>query len=115
MPQTGAFLRGRRYRHSLRDGSKLEKCVSHWPSVRDEAFPEITIDLVSLLCHRPIRDYVDHTSVLLQVLVRAVLTAETLAALAHRLQIPPSLMFMSCPGANFTHYIVDLGTRLISL
>ncbi|KIJ98667.1 hypothetical protein K443DRAFT_626861, partial [Laccaria amethystina LaAM-08-1] len=48
-------------------------------SVLDEAFPEITIDLI---------------------LVQDSFNPKNVAALAHHLDIPPSLMFMSCPGPN---------------
>jgi hypothetical protein len=62
--------------------------------ILDEAFPEITIDLV-----------VVHTD----------FTPATVAALAQELDILPSLMFMSCPGVNFAHSVADMGTRIITL
>ncbi|KAF8911346.1 amino acid permease-domain-containing protein [Mucidula mucida] len=61
--------------------------------ILDEAFPEITIDL--LMVHSP-------------------LEPSTIAALAHQLAIPPSLMFISCPGAHFPYAVGDLGTRIIT-
>ncbi|KAJ3877659.1 AAAP amino acid permease [Lentinula edodes] len=62
--------------------------------ILDEAFPEITIDLIVVTgCFNPIN----------------------VAALAHRLNIPPSLMFMSCPGPTFKYRVADLGTRIITL
>ncbi|KAJ6492057.1 amino acid permease-domain-containing protein [Mycena sanguinolenta] len=62
--------------------------------ILDEAFPEITIDLI---------------------IVQGTFSPANVASLAHRLQIPPSLMFMSCPGSDFTHLIAEFGARVISL
>ncbi|KAF9230840.1 amino acid permease-domain-containing protein [Melanogaster broomeanus] len=63
-------------------------------TVLDEAFPEITIDLM---------------------LVDGPFNPQTVAALAHRLQIPTSLMFMSCPGPDFQCPVAEFGTRIISI
>ncbi|KAJ7652948.1 AAAP amino acid permease [Mycena rosella] len=62
--------------------------------ILDEAFPEITIDLI---------------------VVQGAFAPAHVVALAHRLQIPPALMFMSCPGPCFAHPIAEFGTRIISL
>ncbi|KAJ6537397.1 amino acid permease-domain-containing protein [Mycena vulgaris] len=62
--------------------------------ILDEAFPEITIDLI---------------------IVQGTFSPANVVSLAHRLQIPPSLMFMSCPGLQFPHPIAEFGTRIISL
>ncbi|KAH7928884.1 hypothetical protein BV22DRAFT_1030277 [Leucogyrophana mollusca] len=62
--------------------------------ILDESFPEITIDLM---------------------LVDGTFEPLTVAALAHHLEIPRSLMFMSCPGPHFPHTTADFGTRIISL
>ncbi|KAF7335637.1 Aaap amino acid permease [Mycena venus] len=62
--------------------------------ILDEAFPEITIDLI---------------------IVQGMFSPANVASLAHRLQIPPSLMFMSCPGPQFAHPIAEFGARIISL
>ncbi|KAJ7159241.1 amino acid permease-domain-containing protein [Mycena crocata] len=62
--------------------------------ILDEAFPEITIDLI---------------------VVDGTFSPANVVALAHRLQIPPSLMFMGCPGPRFPHPIAEFGTRIISL
>lgn len=62
--------------------------------ILDEAFPEITIDLI---------------------VVHGAFAPPQVVALAHRLQIPPALMFMSCPGPQFAHPIAEFGTRIISL
>lgn len=62
--------------------------------VLDEAFPEITIDLV---------------------IVNDVFEPAKIFALSHALGIPNSLMFMSCPGTDFPYSIADLGTRIIAL
>ncbi|EKM52801.1 uncharacterized protein PHACADRAFT_212012 [Phanerochaete carnosa HHB-10118-sp] len=66
---------------------------ANW-KILDEAFPEITVDLI---------------------LVRETFTPSNVAALAHRLEIPTTLMFMSCPGRDFPFGIAELGTRIISL
>ncbi|KAJ6470030.1 hypothetical protein C8R45DRAFT_908652 [Mycena sanguinolenta] len=60
----------------------------------DEAFPEITIDLI---------------------IVQGMFSPANAASLAHRLQIPSSLRFMSCPGPEFAYPITDFGARIISL
>jgi hypothetical protein len=62
--------------------------------ILDEAFPEITIDLI---------------------LVEDSFTPSNVAALAHQLQVPRSLMFMSCPGDRFPYSIDEFGTRIITL
>ncbi|KDQ56708.1 hypothetical protein JAAARDRAFT_157891 [Jaapia argillacea MUCL 33604] len=66
---------------------------ANW-KILDEAFPEMTVDLI---------------------LVKSTFSPVNVAALAHRLQIPRSLMFMSCPGPNFLHSVADFGTRIICL
>lgn len=50
-----------------------------------------------------------------QMLVEGEFNPQTVAALAHRLQIPTSLMFMCCPGPNFPYLVADFGTRIIIL
>ncbi|KAG2058114.1 hypothetical protein BDR06DRAFT_1018740 [Suillus hirtellus] len=60
----------------------------------DEAFPEITVDLM---------------------FVEGQFDPKNLAALAHHLKIPRSLMFMSSPGSNFPYSVAELGTRIISI
>ncbi|KAG7451572.1 AAAP amino acid permease [Guyanagaster necrorhizus] len=62
--------------------------------ILDETFPEITINLL---------------------IVRNSFDPPNVASLAHRLQIPPSLMFMTCPGPLFPHSVADFGTRIITL
>ncbi|KAG1737589.1 amino acid permease-domain-containing protein [Suillus paluster] len=62
--------------------------------ILDEAFPEITVDLM---------------------LVEGKFDPKNLAALAHHLKIPRSLMFMSSPGPNFQYPVAELGTRIISI
>lgn len=62
--------------------------------ILDEAFPEITIDLV---------------------LVEEQFTPQNVAALAHRLKTPTSLMFMSCPGPSFPYSVAEFGTRIVSI
>jgi len=62
--------------------------------ILDEAFPEITIDLV---------------------LIEDSFTPSNVAALAHHLQIPRSLMFISCPGDRLPQSIDEFGTRIIAL
>ncbi|CAK5282919.1 unnamed protein product [Mycena citricolor] len=62
--------------------------------ILDEAFPEITIDLI---------------------LVSGAFSPSNVGALAHRLQIPTALMFISCPGPKFPYSVADFGTRIISL
>jgi hypothetical protein len=66
---------------------------ANW-KILDEAFPSITIDLV--LVHESFRP-------------------ATVAALASHLNIPTSLMFMSCPGPEFLHSFAEFGTRIIAL
>jgi len=66
---------------------------ANW-KILDETFPEITVDLV---------------------LVRASFNPVNVAALGHQLSIPPSLMFISCPGPHFHYSAAELGTRIISL
>ncbi|KAJ7431786.1 hypothetical protein FB451DRAFT_1066353 [Mycena latifolia] len=60
----------------------------------DEAFPEITIDLI---------------------VVQGAFAPPQVVALAHRLRIPPALMLMSCPGPRFPHPVAEFGTRIIAL
>ncbi|PPQ71248.1 hypothetical protein CVT26_010990 [Gymnopilus dilepis] len=62
--------------------------------ILDEAFPEITVDLI---------------------LVDGLFDPAHVAALSHHLGIPPSLMFMTCPGPAFPHEVAEFGTRIISL
>ncbi|KAI6115380.1 amino acid permease-domain-containing protein [Pisolithus croceorrhizus] len=62
--------------------------------ILDEAFPEITIDLV---------------------LVEEQFTPQNVAALAHQLNTPTSLMFMSCPGPSFPYSVAEFGTRIVSI
>ena len=50
-----------------------------------------------------------------QMLVEGGFNPQTVVALAHRLQIPTSLMFMCCPGPNFPYPVSDFGARVISL
>ncbi|KAJ7057410.1 hypothetical protein C8F01DRAFT_1372095 [Mycena amicta] len=61
--------------------------------ILDEAFPEITIDLI---------------------IIQDTFTSTSLGALAKRLGIPPSLMFMSCPGPRFPWAVAETGVRIIS-
>lgn len=51
----------------------------------------------------------------LQVFIQAQFNPAVVAAVAEKLQIPRSLMFMSCPGASFDMNITDFGTRIIAL
>jgi hypothetical protein len=60
--------------------------------ILDEAFPEITVDLM---------------------LIEGQFDPKNVAALAHHLKIPRSLMFMSSPGPNFQYPVAELGTRII--
>ncbi|KAJ7439001.1 amino acid permease-domain-containing protein [Mycena latifolia] len=62
--------------------------------ILDEAFPEITIDLI---------------------VVQGAFAPPQVVALAHRLRIPPALMLMSCPGPRFPHPVAEFGTRIIAL
>ena len=68
-------------------------------TVLDEAFPEITVDLVRAPPSRvgPAAD------VVLQILVQGAFTPSNVAALGHRLGIPTTLMFMSCPEIGRAH------------
>ncbi|KAF7440164.1 hypothetical protein PC9H_000508 [Pleurotus ostreatus] len=61
--------------------------------ILDEAFPQITIDLV---------------------IVYAPFSPVSVATLAHRLNIPPSLMFMGCPGKDSPYELFEFGTRIIT-
>jgi len=70
--------------------SELE---ANW-KILDEAFPEITVDLI---------------------LVKGHFTPSNVAALSHKLGIPTTLMFMSCPGRRFPFPVAEFGTRIISL
>ncbi|KAF9453356.1 AAAP amino acid permease [Macrolepiota fuliginosa MF-IS2] len=70
--------------------SELEANVK----ILDEAFPELTLDLI---------------------LVPTTFEPKSVAALAHNLDIPTSLMFMCCPGPNYTYSIAEFGARIISL
>ncbi|KAE9408696.1 hypothetical protein BT96DRAFT_1013316 [Gymnopus androsaceus JB14] len=62
--------------------------------ILDEAFPEITIDLI---------------------IVPGTFNPVNVTTLAHHLDIEPSLMFMSCPGPRFKYGVAELGTRIITL
>ncbi|KAH8829237.1 amino acid permease-domain-containing protein [Flagelloscypha sp. PMI_526] len=62
--------------------------------ILDEAFPEITIDLI---------------------LVPAPFDPVNVRAISNMLDIPVSLIFMTCPGKDFPHKIRDFGTRIISM
>jgi hypothetical protein len=62
--------------------------------ILDEAFPEITIDLI---------------------LIKGQFDPNNLAALSHHLEIPRALMFMSSPGPNFQYPVAELGARIISI
>ncbi|KAF9467230.1 amino acid permease-domain-containing protein [Collybia nuda] len=64
--------------------------------ILDEAFPEITIDLARLV----VKGSFEPTNVI---------------ALAHHLHMPPSLMFMTCPGPHFPYAVAEFGTRIIAL
>ncbi|CAL1697826.1 unnamed protein product [Somion occarium] len=75
------------------EGGIPSEMEANW-KILDEAFPEITVDLV---------------------LVRGPFNPLNVAALANRLQVPTTLMFMSCPGQNFSYPVADFGTRIISL
>ncbi|KXN87169.1 hypothetical protein AN958_09133, partial [Leucoagaricus sp. SymC.cos] len=61
--------------------------------ILDEAFPELTIDLL---------------------LVPGLFEPKAVAALSHNLNVPTSLMFMGCPGSASTHSIAEFETRIIS-
>ncbi|KAG1819188.1 amino acid permease-domain-containing protein [Suillus subaureus] len=62
--------------------------------ILDEAFPEITVDLM---------------------FIKGQFDPKNLAAVAHHLKIPRSLMFMNSPGPNFQYPVAELGTRIISI
>ncbi|KAJ7508836.1 amino acid permease-domain-containing protein [Mycena galericulata] len=62
--------------------------------ILDEAFPEITIDLI---------------------IVQDAFAPASVTSLAHRLKIPAALMFMSCPGPQARWPVAEFGTRIISL
>lgn len=62
--------------------------------ILDESFPEITIDLI---------------------IVSGEFEPKSVIALSHSLGIPTSLMFMTCPGPDFSHSLLELGARIISL
>lgn len=62
--------------------------------ILDEAFPEITVDLI---------------------LIKGQFDPKNVAALSHHLKIPQSLMFMSSPGPNFRYPVAELGARIISI
>ena len=55
------------------------------------------------------------TDGVMQMLVQGEFSPQTVAALAHRLEIPTSLMFICCPGPDFAYPVADFGTRVISL
>ncbi|KAF8654813.1 hypothetical protein AX16_003382 [Volvariella volvacea WC 439] len=78
------------YDHEFGIPSELEANAK----ILDEAFPEITVDLVL------INDTFDPIRV---------------RSLAHRLGIPTSLMFMGCPASGLPYAIADFGTRIISM
>lgn len=82
-------------------------------TVLDEAFPHITIDLVRSSFWSDKKKVMIYDVV--QMLVEGEFNPQTVAALAHRLQIPTSLMFMCCPGPNFPYLVADFGTRIIIL
>jgi hypothetical protein len=50
-----------------------------------------------------------------KILVQSEFTPSSVAALSHRLQIPCSLIFMSCPSVHSPFSIADFGTRIIGL
>ncbi|KAF9484090.1 hypothetical protein BDN70DRAFT_891267 [Pholiota conissans] len=62
--------------------------------ILDEAFPEITIDLILVSGH---------------------FEPPSVAALSHHKRIPQALMFMTCPSVGCPYSIADFGTRIISL
>ncbi|KAJ7659422.1 hypothetical protein B0H17DRAFT_1145369 [Mycena rosella] len=81
--------------------------------ILDEVFPEIAIDL-----GRPsspaARSQIESEGTSADRGPRRVGAAHVVA-LAHRLQIPPAFVFMSCPGPHFAHPVAEFGTRIISL
>lgn len=82
-------------------------------SVLDEAFPEITVDLVSQVFTPSLQELLTSSST--QLLVDSPFDPLHLAALSHQISIPQSLMFMSCPGPAFPHSTAEFGTRIILL
>ncbi|KXN88408.1 hypothetical protein AN958_07314, partial [Leucoagaricus sp. SymC.cos] len=62
--------------------------------ILDETFPGLIVDLI---------------------LVPGQFKPKAVAALSHKLDIPTSLTFMTCPGSGFTHSIAELETGIISL
>ncbi|KAG6917339.1 hypothetical protein DXG01_002910 [Tephrocybe rancida] len=62
--------------------------------ILDEAFPEITVDLI---------------------IVNAAFDPSNVITLSHHLQISTSLMFMTCPSDHLPHSVAEFGTRIISL
>ncbi|KAG2351285.1 hypothetical protein BDR07DRAFT_1414011 [Suillus spraguei] len=60
--------------------------------IPDEAFPEITVDLM---------------------FIEGQCDPKNLTALAHHLKIPRFLMFMNSPGSNFRYPVAEFGTRII--
>jgi len=79
--------------------------------VLDEAFPQITIDLVSDSVHTFLHTGVD---TIVKIIVSGEFEPRNVIALSHNLGIPTSLMFMTCPGPDFAHSLLELGTRIIS-
>ncbi|THU77928.1 hypothetical protein K435DRAFT_973734 [Dendrothele bispora CBS 962.96] len=71
--------------------------------ILDEAFPEITIDLVIVVGSQVGSGGAPAFS------------PTNIAALSNRLGIPTCLMFMSCPGPRFEWGVAELGTRIVSL
>nr|GAT55555.1 AAAP amino acid permease [Mycena chlorophos] len=61
--------------------------------ILDEAFPEITIDLI---------------------IIQDTFTSASIGALAQRLGIPPALMFIRCPGPRPRCSVAEMGVRIIS-
>ena len=82
------------------------------PIVLDEAFPEITIDLV---CHFFTLGYMVYLINDEKILVAGSFEPANVASLAHHLKIPPALMFMTCPGPDFPYSVAEFGTRITSL
>ncbi|KAJ7629073.1 amino acid permease-domain-containing protein [Roridomyces roridus] len=76
------------------DGEGIPSELEANAKILDEAFPEITIDLI---------------------IVQAAFTPANVGLLARRLQIPTGLMFVSCPGPRSRYPVAEFGTRVISL
>ncbi|KAJ7613541.1 AAAP amino acid permease [Roridomyces roridus] len=76
------------------DGKGIPSELEANAKILDEAFPEITIDLI---------------------IVQDTFTPANVASLARRLQIPTGLMFVSCPGPRSRYPVAEFGTRVISL